>query len=400
MTQEITIISQHFYPSLSATGQLITDLAKGLAQRGYIVNVFTASELNTSTPNFFNNIQINRTKSLTKHSSSIFSKIISSIFFMLEAWLYIMFRQPSNIPILIVSNPPYVGILGIGFKLFKSGKYYLLLQDIFPESAVMAGIIQSNGMLFRFFNRVIYLSCKYTENTIVLNNAMQSYLKQKYPDLKEQIEVIENWSLENITPCDKQSNLFAQQYNMTQMFTVLYSGNLGRLHDIETIAASAKILRDIPILFVFIGDGAKIKILEDAIETHQLKNILLLPVQPRELLSLSLTACDVSIVSLMPNAESIVAPSKLYGMLAAGRAIIAISSPNSYIDQLLTTSACGINIPPNNSQQLASLLLQLSHEPQKVKAMGERARQLYEARYTFNRALNQYEQLLTAQEIL
>ncbi|NJR76407.1 MAG: glycosyltransferase family 4 protein [Scytonema sp. CRU_2_7] len=119
-----------------------------------------------------------------------------------------------------------------------------------------------------------------------------------------------------------------------------------------------------------------------------------MPYQPRELLPLSLTACDISLVSLIPDADYIVAPSKLYGMLAAGRAIVAISSPNSYIDQLLTTHGCGINSPSKNPQNLANLIGELAKNPLKVKTMGEKARQLYQTKYKFKRALDEYENIL------
>ncbi|NJM21269.1 MAG: glycosyltransferase family 4 protein [Richelia sp. RM2_1_2] len=223
---------------------------------------------------------------------------------------------------------------------------------------------------------------------------MQAFLSTKYPDIKNKITIIENWAIEDIPNCNKQDNKFAQKHNLTEIFTVLYSGNMGRLHDIETIATAATILKDKPIKFVFIGDGAKTKILEQTIQTHQLENILLLPLQPREILPQSLTACDISLVSLIPGAESIVAPSKLNGMLAAGRGIIAITAPNSYIDKLLTKSGAGINTPPNKPQELADIILELSQQPEQVKIMGEKARQLYERQYRFERALKEYEQLL------
>ncbi|NJO62172.1 MAG: glycosyltransferase family 4 protein [Richelia sp. RM2_1_2] len=258
----------------------------------------------------------------------------------------------------------------------------------------MSGIMQPNSILFKFFNKLIYLTCKNSEKTIVLSSSMQAYLEQKYPDIKTKIKIIENWAIEDIPTCKKQDNKFAQQHNLTEIFTVLYSGNMGRLHDIETIAQAAVILKDKPIQFVFIGDGAKTKIIEQKIQTHQITNILLLPLQPREILPQSLTACDISLVSLIPGAENIVAPSKLNGMLAAGRGIIAITQPNSYIDKLLTTSGSGINTPPNQPQQLADIILELSQQPEKVRIMGEKARQLYEIRYRFERALKEYEQLL------
>lgn len=371
----------------------MTDLAKGLSRIGYTVTIFTGTQSKQTTPESLK-ITIHRSFSPIKSSTSILSKITSSLFFLLGAIAHITLHQPAKTPLLIASNPPYAGILGIYFKFLKGGKYYFLLQDIFPESAVMSGIMQPNSILFKLFNRLIYLTCKYSENTIVLSSSMQAYLEQKYPDIKTKIKIIENWAIEDIPICTKQENKFAQQHNLTEVFTVLYSGNMGRLHDIETIAQTAVILKDKSIQFLFIGEGAKTKIIQQTIQTHQLTNILLLPLQPREILPQSLTACDISLVSLIPGAENIVAPSKLNGMLAAGRGIIAITQPNSYIDRLLTKSGAGINTPPNNPQQLADIILELSQHPDKVRIMGEKARKLYENQYRFERALKEYEQLL------
>ena len=390
----ITIFTQYFYPHHGATSQLMADLAKGLSQHGYTVNIFTETQSKETTPESFGKININRAFSPVKSSISIFSKIISSIFFLIGALWYVIFSVPGKTPILIASNPPYAGILGILFNIVRRGKYYFLLQDIFPESATMSGIMKQNSILYQFFSKLIYLTYKYSEYIIVLSTSMQEFLEKKYPDLKPKIKVIENWAIEDIPAVNKQENKFAKQHELDEIFTVLYSGNLGRLHDIETITEAAKILKDEPIKFVFIGDGAKNKIVNQAIENYQLKNILLLPYQPRELLPLSLTACDISLVSLIPGAESIVAPSKLYGMLSAGRGIISISVPNSYIDNLLTNSGCGVNVPPDDPQQLADIIRQLASDNQRVKSMGEIARQLYETRYTFKRALEEYERLI------
>ncbi len=393
--KQISILTQYFYPSHAATAQLMTDLAKGLSEHDFNLNIFTGTKSNLDVPDFLTQVEIIRAFSPIKSSTSIFSKIISSIFFLIGALWYVIFSVPSKTPLLIASNPPYAGILGILFNIVRRGKYYFLLQDIFPESATMSGIMKQNSILYKFFSKLIYLTYKYSEYIIVLSTSMQEFLEKKYPDLKPKIKVIENWAIEDIPVVSKPENNFAQQHELDEIFTVLYSGNLGRLHDIETITEAAKILKDEPIKFVFIGDGAKTKIVKQAIENYQLKNILLLPYQPRELLPLSLTACDISLVSLIPGAESIVAPSKLYGMLAAGRGIISISVPNSYIDKLLTNSGCGINVPPDDPQQLANIICQLTSDNQRVKSMGEIARHFYETRYTFKRALEEYEKLLS-----
>ena len=393
---KIAIVAEYFFPSQASTAQLMTDLAKGLAEHEIQVNVFTGIRSNCSNCESLNRVKIDRAFSPIESSTNIFSKIISSIFFLVSALWHVIFFVPINTPLLIASNPPYAGIIGVLFKIVhrSNSKYYFLLQDIFPESAAMSGIMKQSSILYKFFNKLIYLTYKYSEYIIVLSTSMQEFLEKKYPDLKSKIKVIENWAIEDIPVVSKQENDFAKQNKLDEMFTVLYSGNLGRLHDIEIITEAAKILKDEPIKFVFIGDGAKTKIVKQAIENYQLQNILLLPYQPRELLPLSLTACDISLVSLIPGAESIVAPCKLYGMLAAGRGIISISIPNSYIDKLLTDSGCGVNVSPDNSQQLADMILQLAGNKQRVQSMGKIARQLYENQYTFSRALEEYEKLL------
>ncbi len=392
--QKIAIITQYFYPSSAATAQIMTDLANGLAERGYSVQIFTGIPESTETPpKSLQNLEISRSFTVKEKGHGIITKVTSSLFFLLGALAYILFRVPKQIPILIASNPPYAGILGLFFRLFKGGRFYFLLQDVFPESAVIAGVIKKKSILFKILSYLNHTVYKFSDSTIVLSSSMQKFVEQK-TGLRDKFCVIENWSIENINLSKKQDNPFATLHGLDKVFTVLYSGNMGRLHDIESIAEAANLLKNSPIQFVFIGDGPKKKIIEQTLEKYQLKNILLLPFQPRENISLSLTACDISLVSLIPGAESIVAPSKLYGMLAAGRGIIAISSPNSYIDQLLTTYDCGVNSPPHNPQHLANVIIELSHQPLKIKAMGEKARLLYESKYTFEHALDEYETLL------
>jgi glycosyltransferase involved in cell wall biosynthesis len=273
--KQISILTQYFYPSHAATAQLMTDLAKGLSEHDFNLNIFTGTKSNLDVPDFLTQVEIIHAFSPIKSSTSIFSKIISSIFFLISAVGYVMFNLSGNTPLLIASNPPYAGILGILFNIVRRGKYYFLLQDIFPESAAMSGIMKQNSILYKFFSKIIYVTYKYSEYIIVLSTSMQEFLEKKYPDLKTKIKVIENWAIEDIPVVSKPANNFAQQHELDEIFTVLYSGNMGRLHDIETITEAAKILKDEPIKFVFIGDGAKTKVVKQAIENYQLKNVLL-----------------------------------------------------------------------------------------------------------------------------
>lgn len=384
----IVIISQYFYPSHASTAQLMTDLAKGLANCNYKVKVYTGTSSHVQD---LEQIQITRSPDPLQSSKSILGKLTSSLFFLVGALFYVIFYINKQDSLLIASNPPYSGILGIVFKFLKGGKYYFLLQDVFPESAILSKIVKPESKLIIFLNKLIYFICKNADKTIILSESMKKFMESKYPDLRN-FNVIENWSIEDIALSSKETNRFAKRYELDKKFTVLYSGNIGRLHDIETLAETIKILqtKQSHIQFVFIGDGAKLKLLQDYQHQFLLKNLLLLPFQPRELLHQTLTACDVSLVSLIKGAESVVAPCKFYGMLASGRAIVAISEPGSYIDQILKTGNCGINCPPGKAEQLADILDKLSQSPQEVQAMGLNAHKRYLEKYTLNRALAEY----------
>lgn len=392
----ITIISQYFYPSEASTSQLLTDLAEALFSNNLDIKVYTGtSSLNEPLKPF----TIFRSPAPFPKSKSILDKLVSSLFFLLGALFFVLFKVNKRDSLLIASNPPYAGILGLVFKYLKGGKYYFLLQDVFPESAILSGIIKRKSWLVKFFNYLIYLTCFHSEKTIVLSESMEKLLQSKYPDL-DNFFLIENWSLEPIDLLDKKDNKFAIKHGLDKKFTVLYSGNIGRLHDIETIAETIKILKEKNqnIQFVFIGDGAKLKILQQYKNQYKLENLLLLPFQPRELLSQTLTACDVSLVSVVKGAESVIAPCKLYGMLASGRAIVSVSETGSYIDKLITEKECGINCPCGESEKLAALLIELSNSPDKVKNMGINAHQLYLKQYRLERALKEYIEVLNLKE--
>jgi glycosyltransferase involved in cell wall biosynthesis len=385
----LTLISQHFHPSHASTAQLLTDLSLHLAQSGYPIQVFTSTPASTPLPQ----VTITRASTRLQQGHSIASKALASLSFLLSGLGYVL-RLPKTTPLLIASNPPYAGLLGRAFKYFKGGQYTFLFQDIFPESAALSGVLKANGLPYRFFQALMALICRQAEHTIVLTPAMQTYLEKTHPPLQGKLQVIENWAVEPIDPQPKATNPFAQQHGLDQIFTVLYSGNIGRLHDIETIAEAIYLLRDEPIQFVFIGDGSKRLVLIDYQDKYQLTNLLLLPFQPRQQLSHTLTACDLSLVSLIPGAEQIVAPCKLYGMLAAGRAILSLSTPGSYLDQLLNQHHCGINLSPGDPVFLAETIKTLSTQPEYVDTLGHNAHLLYQQHYRIDRAAKQYETVL------
>ena len=181
MSNSLVVVSQYFYPSYASTSQLMTDLASGLADRNYDIRVYTG------TPSSFpelDKVQITRSPDPLQSSKSILGKLVSSLFFLLGALFYVTFKVNKTDSLLIASNPPYSGIIGIVFKFLKGGKYYFLLQDVFPESAILSGVIKPESKLTSILNKLIYSVCKNSEKTIILSDSMKKLMESKYPDLK------------------------------------------------------------------------------------------------------------------------------------------------------------------------------------------------------------------------
>ena len=172
---------------------------------------------------------------------------------------------------------------------------------------------------------------------------MKLELEKYYPEFKEKIEIISAWADHNkISPIEKEKNWFALKNNFLNNFIVLYSGNQGRCHDLITIIKAANQLKkDSNIKFVFIGEGVQKKYTKNLVDKLNLKNCIFLPYQKYEDLPYSLNIADIALVSLNEKASNLVAPSKLYGHLAASTPIGAICPSSSYLYKMINSNKFG-----------------------------------------------------------
>jgi glycosyltransferase involved in cell wall biosynthesis len=208
--------------------------------------------------------------------------------------------------------------------------------------------------------------------------------------------VIHNWAVECADATPRQANRFAHDHGFADKFTLQYSGNFGRLHDLLTLLEAARLLQAEPVQFVFIGGGAKQRQIEAWVDVFALPGVLRLPYQPRERLRESLGACDLAAIGLIPGAEDTVAPSKFYGILASGRGLVLIARRSCDLAQLVLQEGCGIVVEPGEATELADQLLQLSRNPEEVLGMGRRAASLYRRQFGLERSLDSYESVLCA----
>ena len=143
-----------------------------------------------------------------------------------------------------------------------------------------------------------------------------------------------------------------------------------------------------------IGGGSGMAELRNAVAARGLKNFHFLPYQPRDLLADSLAAADVHWVSLRPELEGLIVPSKFYGILAAARPVIFIGDSDGELAQAIRDAGCGAQVGVGASGALAELLLDLKSDPVRCERQGENGYRRYCNSHGSHRAFDQWRQIL------
>ncbi|MEB3352764.1 MAG: glycosyltransferase family 4 protein [Cyanobacteriota bacterium] len=398
----LTLVSQFFPPDFAATGQLLDDLTQRFAASGLQVQVLTGmpayayNRADAKRIEFQPNRCIRRTQASRFWPLRIRGRAINGILFCLRISLRLLRYSRRGDLILYTTEPPYLPLLGWLLHLVTRTPYLVLLYDLYPDVLVELGVLPASHPLVRLwrqFNRWVFADA---QQLIVLSDPMAERLLSHGVDAAAKLSVIPSWADPGVIyPRPKASNWFAQKHQLGESFVVLYSGNQGRCHDLVTVLAAALLLRQEPeVLFLFIGKGPQHQRLLELVHDWGLSNCRFLPYQELSDLPFSLSAADLALVTLGIEAEGLVAPSKLYGHLAAGTPIAAITPAGSYLRHLVESDGCGRWFANGDAQGLADWILQLKANPSEVVACGNRSRRLLERTATPEIVTAQYLRLI------
>ena len=394
-SRRVLLISEHFEPATGATAQLMSDLAQGLRDRTWNVTVLTStpglSEASTSGQRQV--VRLGHVSAGKANRAGVVQKALGGVLFFWSSLLWVLFKGRDGDLVFIVSNPPFIGLLGPLLRRLRHLNYVFLFQDLFPRTAVIGGVLPAAGPITGSWQWLMGTVCRQSAATIVLSDSMrQRLLRDCVKPLP--LRVIHNWAVEQAKLTPRQSNPFAAEHGFQERFTLQYSGNYGRLHDLLTLLEAARIIKPHPVQFVFIGGGVKQSQIDVYREAFALQNVIRLPYQPRATLADSLGACDLAAIGLVPGGEDTMAPCKFYGILASGRGVVLVARRTCDLAQIVLNEGIGVVVEPGESEALADELLQLSQQPERVLTMGERARSLYIKRFGRERSVTAYAHLL------
>ncbi|MDH6061335.1 glycosyltransferase family 4 protein [Chrysosporum bergii ANA360D] len=400
----ILIYSYNYHPEPIGIAPLMTELAEGLAKLGHQVRVITAM------PNYpereiyegyrgkwylneyKNNVQIHRCYILIRPQPNLLDRVLLDASFVVTSFLPALLGwRPDVILSTSPSLPVCVPAALLGWV--RGCPVVLNLQDILPEAAIHVGLLK-NKLLIKIFTALEKFAYRTaTKISVIADGFRENLISKGVPP--EKIEQIPNWVDVNfIRPFSTEHNPFRAAHNLNGKFVALYSGNIGLTQGLETVIKAASLLRHIPhIAFVIVGEAKGLQRLQKHCLECDADNVLLLPFQPRKQLPEMLAAADVGLVVQKKNVVSFNMPSKIQSLLASGRALVASIPENGTAAQAVRESKGGVIVPPEDSDALATAILDLYHHPEKVKELGLNSRQYAVEQYAFEQALNNYEDL-------
>lgn len=386
----VIFINRVYWPSTAATAQLLTDLAEGLAARGWSVQVIAAGEASTR----HNGVTIHRTGESEQHGGLI-SRAINHRRYRRQAQRQLAsLIQPGDV-VVAMTDPPMVGAVVTKLAITRGARVIHWIQDIYPEIVTAhVGVLAAWPLtLLRARRDAAWLAARCC---VTLGEDMaRKVVSRGVP--AGRTALVPNWAPRELQAPAAADAIAARRaaWGVTGKFVVAYSGNLGRVHEFAAVLDAAGRLKANPdIVFLFIGTGARFEEVRTAARTRRLANVRLLPPEPREQLAAALAAADAQLVTLKPGFARLVYPSKLAGVLAAGRPVLFVGPPECEIARLLAHDQCGVTVGPDDGAHLAATITALQADRARGDQLGRDARAVYERQFTFAAALTRWEEIL------
>jgi glycosyltransferase involved in cell wall biosynthesis len=293
--------------------------------------------------------------------------------------------------VIALTDPPPVGLIGLLAARLRGVPFVLVTQDIFPDVAVQLGRLTNPAAIagLRMVSRRLFRSA---DRVVSIGRDMDRRLTELGVSA-EKIVTIPGWAdVAAVRPLRQPSRL-RREWRLEDRFVVMHSGNVGFSQGLETLLESAALLADRPeVAFLIVGEGAARPTLEREARRRGLENVQFHPYQPKAQLAESLGAADVHVVGLRRGLAGYIVPSKVYGILAAGKPIIAAVEEGSEPARIVAEHGCGLRVPPEDPQALAEAVQEI--RGRSLEAMGRRARKLAEELYSRRRASIAYLALL------
>ena len=359
----LIFVNRFYWPETPATGQLLTDLAESLAAEGHDTTVVTSGDGKTSAEETHHGVKIRRLTTTRSRSGRLASKAIDFATFHLRAMACVFRLARRNTIIVSLTDPPLLGI-GLAFiARLRGAQLVHWIHDIYPELAIeLAG-----AHWLRLTRPLRNAAWRRALRCVTLGEDMALTVRAGGVD-PAKLAIIPNWAPASVAePPREKIQALRAEWCLRDKFVVAYSGNLGRVHDLEPILEIADALRaEARIAFLFVGDGPQRAALQAEVTRRDLANVTFHPPQPRAALAETLAIADLHLVTLRPGCERLVFPSKLYGILAVNCPVLFIGPPDCEIARLVASQGFGLIGQRERVSEMVDQIRALAIDPARI----------------------------------
>lgn len=397
----VLVLNQHYWPEIAATAQLLHDLCVDLSRAGHHVKVVCghpsyrvledgASELPPREQH--DGVEIVRVPSYRPRQRTIPRRLAHYGTYFATS-LVESLRSETDVAIVQSTPPLLLGASGALLTSLGRVPFVYVVQDLYPDIALHLGVIKP-GPMASSIERAANALYRRAAHVITISEGMAARLVARGVS-PERITVVHNWADTSSIAERPRDNPFAREHGLLEPLVVQYAGNVGLSQGLEQLPRAAELLREAPVRFVVVGDGNAREPLERDVKARQLRNVSFLPPQPRERLGELLASADVGLVTMRRGIGADLVPSKLYGIMAAARPVLAAVEAEAEVASVLGAHECGLRVEPESAEALAAgvrSFLAMS-DAERIE-VGRRGRAACESSFSRAASTSSYERVL------
>ena len=419
MAKKRLLIYAHYYiPDTASTGQILRELAEGMLDQfditiicvvpsylGTIEDKYKTKKYYKEKINGVKVLRIRVPEFSKANKKSRIKNILSYFFGAMSA----TFKVGKQDYVFSISQPPILGgLLGVWGKWVKHAKYIYNIQDFNPEQTLAVGYTKNKLITdaMMWFDK---FSCKRSDLIITVGRDLVETVQNRFKGKKvPKTVMINNWIDEKeIYPLNQEHPkvvAFKEKYGLNDKFVIMYSGNIGLYYDLEELIkvvrkfkSGTKTTDGREVVFAFVGAGSVLDKLTAYVDKHNMNNVVFIPYQDKADLIYSLNAGDVHWCVNAKGIKGVSCPSKAYGIMAAGKAILGVLENGTEVRGLIEECNCGKCCEPGDYAEVTKIIEWYIENAgnKEIKQMGMNGRAYLEKNLTREVSVRRY-----AEEIL
>ncbi len=424
--KKLLIYAHYYAPDVASTGQILQDMAEGMADEFDVTVICTVPSYSGKISNEYKNKKfywewINGVKvvriavpEFDKRSKLSRIKNLFAYYFGAKKATKLVGLQDY---IFTISQPPILGgMLGVYAKhrlLSSEGTtptFIYCIQDFNPEQVIATGYVKIKSVLTAA-KLMDMRSCRLSDLVVTVGRDLEETLKERFSNINvPKHMMINNWIDENeIYPLAQNNQgiqAFDEEYGLKDKFVIMYSGNLGLYYDLEGLMSVMEKFKNATtadgrqVAFAFVGAGAIHDKLVRYKEEHDMDNVYFIPYQDKDKLIYSLNAADVHWCVNAKGIKGVSCPSKFYGIAGVGKPVIGVLEKGSEIEMLINEIGCGKVSEPEDYESVEKNLKWFIEKAGSIELaeMGRRAHEYLMANLTKGISINKYKRAMKTYE--